>query len=228
MSDKTTSHRGAAAAATGAAPAHNVGHRRERREASLSNVSRRWSVGLGKQGLVDALELGATLLQRALELREMQMAAARRAQSRHQKAAALAESARSLPEVANLNLALIQADTEDALRYWADWAGIVARGAVEGWSDSLAAGSRLQSLGGAVSGQWLDAAQAAQPATFIAEPEPGAAAPTAATPFAWPMARAAQDSLTASARTWTDWWNATVPQFATDALQQATRSVTRH
>jgi hypothetical protein len=197
----------------GAANTHHRGadaaHDTEHRDTSLDDAVERWQLGLAKEGLHDELTASNALLRGAQALREMQISAARSTQRAHAKAAEQLAAARSVSELSRVAMQLAQTDTEAALRYWTDWAGIAVRTGLDSWNDALGMFARAQALTQEAAQRWSDAAAAAKPETLQAQVE-HVTTPLTASPLVWPAQEALREMVSLGSRPW--WWAASAPE----------------
>ena len=200
----------------------------ERRGATFDNVVDRLSIDVARESIGDELVASAAMLRGSIALREMQAEAARRTQAAHEQAQEQLRSARSVSELTGVGLMLARADAEACVRYWADYASIAARIALESWNEAVGALARAQGIAQAAGRHWLDAAAAARPEVVEAQVE-HATTPITSSPLVWPAQEAVREAMNAGARGWNEWLATAMPTAA-QFVEAATAAAmpTRH
>lgn len=223
MSDKTRTRRRANGAASEGHSTAAADNGTRTGDAGADSAVERWSFGFARECIADELGAGNALLRGSLALREMQIDAARRTQAMHAQATEQLQSATSVGELGSIGLMLARADAEAALRYWSDWAGIVAKSSVETMNEAMGAWTRAQGIAGTFGQQWLEAAAAARPDQLEAQVE-HVTTPLTSSPFVMPAQEAVREAMTLGARNWSEWLGSTMPAMA-KALQTAAAPV---
>jgi len=165
-----------------------------------------WTAQTTREQLATEIAACRAVLRGARAVREVQLQAAERAESTHLKAAEQLAQANGFPDVARIQLDLLQADFDQALQYWTRLSEASVRTLFDTLQESAAHWTRLNTGAWEAWTQWSQLQAKAALRSDIAEAEmEHVANPLAASPLFWPMQEAARQTLDAAHAAWHDW-----------------------
>lgn len=177
-------------------------------DASMDAVLDEASQGWAREQLAWEIGAKAVLLRGAESLREVQRDAAHETRQAHDEALARLSSARGLAELAAVQLELARAEVEGTTRYWQRVGALGTASALEWWSESAGALTRLHGAAWSSALQWmqLQSQWPLAPEAIEAEVD-HVTNPLVASPWVWPAQDAARQAVTLAAASWGDWLN---------------------
>jgi hypothetical protein len=174
--------------------------------ATIDSTLEDWSTQATREQLGWEIAACRTWLRGARAVREAQLQAGERAEAAHLKAAERLLQARSLNEIAEIQLELMRADVDETLTHFMQLADLGTRSALEAFGEATEGWARASRSAWQGLNAWSHLQSLVASNGEIAEAEvEHFTNPLSASPLVWPAQEAARQAADFASSAWHDW-----------------------